>query len=74
MTPLSVSAVPLFVTLNTPVPPVAMVKGFVLDAVEPVYCSVPVVPLAPNVTAVTLLPNTPLALALLIVAMLKVPL
>jgi hypothetical protein len=51
-----------------------MVKVFVLEAVEPVYCNVPVVPLPPSVTGVALLPNTPLLLALLIVAMLKVPL
>src|SRR2546428_10952 len=50
-----------------------MVNFFVLDAVLPVYWSVPVVPLLPRTTALALLPNTPLALALLIVAILKLP-
>src|SRR3989442_1759714 len=51
-----------------------MVNFFVLDAVLPVYWSVPVAPLLPSTTALALLPKTPLALALLIVAMLKLPL
>ena len=58
---------------NAPVPPVAMVNGFELAVVAPVYCSVPVVPLPPKVTAVALLPRVPATLALLMVPMASVP-
>jgi hypothetical protein len=52
---------------------VAIVNGLLLDAVAPVYSSVPVVPLPPNTTALALLPKTPVVLTLLTVATLKVP-
>ena len=58
---------------NAPVPPVAMVNGFELAVVAPVYCSVPVVPLPPKVTAVALLPSVPATLALLMVLTASVP-
>ena len=72
--PESVRLVVAPVTWKAPVPLAAMVNFFVLAAaVVPVYCSVPVAPLPPSVTALLLLPSTPLVLASLIEPTANVP-
>ena len=74
MTPLKVRVVPAVSTWKAPVPPVAMVNFLVLEAVAPVYSNVPVTPpVSPRITESALLPNSPFALALLMVSIFKVP-
>lgn len=73
MTPLKVKLALAVSIRIAPVPLAAMVNGLVLVAVAPVYSRVPVLPLLPRITGKALLPRVPLALTLLIVAILSVP-
>ena len=73
MIPLIVRIWPAVSIWKAPVPLAAIVNFFVLAAVLPVYCNVPVLLPEPKITLSVLLPRGPLTPLSLTVAVAKVP-